>query len=130
MKDVLYAYASKLQVEKLAHSFIIDTSDDNIKVLFNKTEWDEIMNINKKTVSAIDKNIGTHLINYKKKTPSEMRAYVMKTWLNTTYSRENHFDFQYIHMVFLHLLDEYESSKNRLMQPHAEGWYAVNIWVY
>ena len=128
VKDVLYAYASKLQVEKLAHSFIIDTSDDNIKVLFNKTEWDEIMNVNKKTVPAIDKNIGTHLMNYKKKTPSEMRAYVMKTWLNTTYSRENHFDFQYIHMVFLHLLDEYESPKNRLMQPHAEGWYAVNIW--
>lgn len=52
----------------------------------------------------------------------------MKPWLNTTYNREEHFDFQYIHQVFSHLLDEYESSKNRLMQPHAEGWYAINVW--
>ncbi len=128
MEDVLYAYASKLKVENPAHSFIIDTSDDNIKNLFNENEWEEIMNVNKKVVPAIDKYVGKHLMNYKKKTPSEMRAHVMKPWLNTTYNIEDHFDLQYIHMVFSHLLDEYESPKNRLMQPHAEGWYAVNIW--
>ncbi|CAG8680021.1 12189_t:CDS:2 [Acaulospora colombiana] len=113
-----------MEIEKPAHSFIIDTTDDNIKNLFSETEWDGIMNVNKKTVPAIDKDIGTHLISYKKKTPSEMRAHVMKPWLNTTYNVEDHFDFQYIHMVFSHLLDEYESPKNRLVQPHAEGCVA------
>ncbi|CAG8479690.1 11046_t:CDS:1, partial [Acaulospora colombiana] len=63
-----------------------------------------------------------------KENPSEMRAHVMKPRLNTTYNVEDHFDFQYIHIVFSHLLDEYEFPKNRLVQPHAEGWYAVNIW--
>ncbi|KAF0551172.1 hypothetical protein F8M41_023588 [Gigaspora margarita] len=38
VEDVLYAYASKLEYEQPAHSFIIDTSDNNIKILFTKTE--------------------------------------------------------------------------------------------
>ncbi|CAI2185302.1 102_t:CDS:2, partial [Funneliformis geosporum] len=104
VEDVLYTYATKLKIEKLVHSFIIDTTDGNIKNLFSEAEWKEIMNVNKKTVLAIDKDIGTHLMSYKNKTPSEMRAHIMKLWLNTTYNIENHFDFQYIHM------------------------YAVNIW--
>ncbi|CAG8801879.1 19665_t:CDS:2 [Gigaspora margarita] len=102
VENVLYAYASKLEYEQPTHSFIIDTSDNNIKNLFTKTEWEE--------------------------SPSEMRTHIMKPWLNTTYNREEHFYFQYMHQVFSHLLDEYESSKNRLMQPHAEGWYAINVW--
>ncbi|CAG8632796.1 3026_t:CDS:2, partial [Acaulospora colombiana] len=128
VEDVLYAYALKLEYEQPAHSFIIDTSDDNIKNLFTKKEWEKIMNNNKKTVPGIDENMAKHLLKYKKKTPSEMRAHVMKPWLETIYRQEQHFDYQYIHQVFTYLLDEYESPKNRLAQPHAEGWYAVNIW--
>ncbi|CAG8537840.1 9160_t:CDS:1, partial [Dentiscutata heterogama] len=128
VEDVLYAYASKLEYEQPAHSFIIDTSDNNIKNLFTKTEWEEVIGTNKKTAPAIDKVLVEHLLSYKKKSPLEMRTHIMKPWLNTTYNREEHFDFQYIHQVFSHLLDEYESSKNRLMQPHAEGWYAINVW--
>ncbi|CAG8776728.1 13259_t:CDS:2, partial [Ambispora leptoticha] len=45
-----------------------------------------------------------------------------------TYNRDEHFDFQYVHQVFSYLLDEYESPKNQLLQPHLEGWYAINIW--
>jgi len=41
VEDVLYAYASKLKVENPAHSFIIDTSDNNVKDLFTKTKWEE-----------------------------------------------------------------------------------------
>ncbi|CAG8694018.1 9815_t:CDS:2, partial [Ambispora gerdemannii] len=78
VEDVLYAYTLKLKAENPAHSFIIDTSDDNIKNLFNENEWEEIMNVNKKVVQP--------------------------------------------------LTNKYESLKNRLMQPHAKGWYAVNIW--
>ncbi|RIB09808.1 hypothetical protein C2G38_240010 [Gigaspora rosea] len=81
VEDVLYAYTLKLEYEQPAHSFIIDTSDDNIKNLFTKKEWEEIMNSNKKTVPGIDKNLAKHLLNYKKKTPSEMRAHVTKPWL-------------------------------------------------
>ncbi|CAG8466883.1 3832_t:CDS:2 [Scutellospora calospora] len=128
VEDVLYAYASKLEYEQPAHSFIIDTSDNNIKNLFTKTEWEEVIGTNKKTAPAIDKVLVEHLLSYKKKSPLEMRTHIMKPWLNTTYNKEEHFDFQYIHQVFSHLLDEYESSKNRLMQPHAEGWYAINVW--
>ncbi len=61
-------YSLCIHVENAScHFFIIDTSDDNIKNLFNKTEWEEIMNVNKKTVLAINKNIRIHLMNYKKK---------------------------------------------------------------
>ncbi|CAG8628021.1 1095_t:CDS:2, partial [Diversispora eburnea] len=98
VEDVLYVYASKLEYEQPAHSFIVDTSDDDIKNLFTKEEWEEIMNANKKAVPT------------------------------TTYNPEQHFNYQYVHLVFTYLLDEYESPKNRLMQPHTEGWYATNIW--
>ncbi|CAG8759656.1 2596_t:CDS:2, partial [Acaulospora morrowiae] len=86
---------------------------DNIKNLFSQVEWKEIMNVNKKTVPAIDKDIGTHLMSYKKKTPSEMRKIIL---IFNTF------------IWFFHVYWTNESPKNRLMQPHAEGWYAVNIW--
>ncbi|RHZ44380.1 hypothetical protein Glove_735g5 [Diversispora epigaea] len=38
IKDVLYMYMSKLEYEQPAHSFIVDTSDDDIKNLFTKEE--------------------------------------------------------------------------------------------
>ncbi|KAG9296444.1 hypothetical protein G9A89_015036 [Geosiphon pyriformis] len=57
-----------------------------------------------------------------------MRVHVMEPWLETIYKQKQHFDYQYIHQVFTYLLDECESPKNRLMQPHAEGWYAIDIW--
>ncbi|CAG8606884.1 9285_t:CDS:2, partial [Diversispora eburnea] len=128
VEDVLYVYASKLEYEQSAHSFIVDTSDDDIKNLFTEEEWEEITNANKKAVPSIDKNLVEHLLKYKKKTISEMRAHVMNPWLTTTYNPEQHFNYQYVHLVFTYLLDEYESPKNRLMQPHTEGWYATNIW--
>ncbi|CAJ0746647.1 8868_t:CDS:2, partial [Entrophospora sp. SA101] len=42
-EDILYEYTSKLEYEQFAqfaHSFIIDTSDVNIKDLFAKIEWE------------------------------------------------------------------------------------------
>ena len=128
VEDVLHAYALKLEKEQLAHSFIVDTSDDNIRGLFSEIEWREIMSVNKKTVPAIDRKLGEHLLKYKKKTPSAMRMHIMKPWLSGTYNIDEHFDFQYVHQVFSYLLDEYESPKNQLLQPHLEGWYAINIW--
>ncbi|CAG8776212.1 12628_t:CDS:2, partial [Racocetra fulgida] len=44
--DVLYAYASKLAYEQLAHSFIVDTSTPLLRTYF-------------KTVSGIDENLAT-----------------------------------------------------------------------
>ena len=62
VEDVLYSYASKLKYEQSALSFIIDTSDNDIKKLFTKEEWDEIMNTNKKTTPGINKNLAEHLL--------------------------------------------------------------------
>ncbi|CAG8814122.1 30182_t:CDS:2, partial [Racocetra persica] len=101
---------------------------DNIKNLFGNKEWNEILNTNKKRAPGIDENLAKHLLNYKKNTPSEMREQVMKPWFQTMYNQEQHYDYQYIHQVFTHMLDEYESPKNRLTQQHSEGWYATNIW--
>lgn len=60
----------KFENRGTGYSFIIDTSDDYIKNLFSEIEWEEIMNVNKKTIPAIDENIGMHLMSYKKKTLS------------------------------------------------------------
>ncbi|KAG9296445.1 hypothetical protein G9A89_015037 [Geosiphon pyriformis] len=49
VEDLLYAHSSKFEYEQPVHSFIVDTSDDNIKNLFIKKEWEEIMNTNRKT---------------------------------------------------------------------------------
>lgn len=42
MEDVLYDFGMELEREHAVHSFILDTSDPEMKKLFTGQEWDEI----------------------------------------------------------------------------------------
>ncbi|CAO0799140.1 unnamed protein product [Mucor circinelloides] len=57
VEDVLYTFGADQERENAVHSFIIDTSDSEVKNLFTNDEWAEICAESKKDNLALPEEI-------------------------------------------------------------------------
>src|SRR4051812_1742660 len=79
---------------RLVHSWVLDMSCPLVKTWFFEQEWQEICSTNPKEDPEIDKLTENLILRYDVKTCHELRAAVMKPWLQEEYERQKHFDVE------------------------------------
>jgi hypothetical protein len=130
VEKVIYEYARNLSHESCLHSFIINDIDKEAESLFHKEEWKEIFSSNSKEVPKIDKSLTNLMKKYSVTDLSLLQNIIFEPFLpaGTLYSNKEHFDLNYVHLVYSIIHTLWENEDFTLDSSRLEGWYQHNIW--
>ncbi|CAG8682752.1 11341_t:CDS:10, partial [Gigaspora rosea] len=100
VEDILFEFAKDMDYEHHAHSYIVDFDDEDVRVLFTDTEWNELTK-DRIGVPSVPRDIAEELAKYGSKTLKELRTKVMKSYLKDEeeYDVQKHYNQEWIQMT-------------------------------
>ncbi|GES87242.1 C2H2-type zinc finger transcription factor [Rhizophagus clarus] len=130
VEKVIYEYARNLPYESCLHSFIINDVDKEAEFLFRKEEWEEMFSSNLQNIPKIDRSLTDLMKKYSVTDLSSFRNMIFESFLpdGTSYSNKEHFDLNYIRLVYSIMHTLWENENFTLDSSRLEGWYQHNIW--
>ncbi|CAI2192722.1 11882_t:CDS:2, partial [Funneliformis geosporum] len=129
VEDIIFNYAKDRPYECLSHSFILDTENENIMNLFNKSDKEYIKTYNVIADPELEDDLIEYLLTYNETDLSKMREKINAGIGITPYDPKKNFDYQYIYQVFVSLLPRYELRSTDFTRAHLEGWFNSNLWI-
>ncbi|RIA93479.1 hypothetical protein C1645_819336 [Glomus cerebriforme] len=126
VENVLFDYIMDNDYEHIAHSYIIDCDDQNIKKLFNDEEWMELTK-DHLGIPQVPLDIASEIAKYGNKNLKQLREAVMKSYLpsNVSYDNDQHSDLEWIQMAIRTIIHLYENDDSPLQRNHYEYWYTI-----
>ncbi|RIB09663.1 hypothetical protein C2G38_2107982, partial [Gigaspora rosea] len=99
-----------MDYEHHAHSYIVDFDDEDVRVLFTDTEWNELTK-DRIGVPSVPRDIAEELAKYGSKTLKELRTKVMKSYLKDEeeYDVQKHYNQEWIQMTMRTLCNLFEN---------------------
>ncbi|KAG1490464.1 hypothetical protein G6F47_012252 [Rhizopus delemar] len=131
VEDVLYDYGMELEREHAVHSFILDTSNPEMKKLFTGQEWGEITRETELETTNLPESILNLIQEMNKKNIKEVKRVLLKyaEIRYSDYPTSDEFHIDKICYAIESLLHLYERNPNPLLIKQQEQWYNSNVWV-
>ncbi|CAG8722892.1 8006_t:CDS:2, partial [Cetraspora pellucida] len=126
VEDILFEFAKDMDYEHHAHSYIVDFDDEDVRVLFTDTEWNELTK-DRIGVPSVPRDIAEELAKYGSKTLKELRTKVMKSYLKDEeeYDVQKHYNREWIQMTMRTLCNLFENIDTPLVRTQYEDWFTV-----
>ncbi|CAI2192695.1 5983_t:CDS:2, partial [Funneliformis geosporum] len=126
VENVLFNYIKDNDYEHLAHSYIINCDDQEIKELFNDEEWTELTK-DHFGIPQVPLDIAREIAKYGNKNLKQLREIVMKSFLpdNVSYDNDLHSDLEWIQMTIRTIVHLFENEDSPLQRNHYEYWYTI-----
>ncbi|RUS24842.1 hypothetical protein BC938DRAFT_473000, partial [Jimgerdemannia flammicorona] len=126
VEDALFEYAIQCKFEHLSQSFIVDPDDTN--GVFTEEELTEIEETDTKSLPDIPIDLMKYMNSFRKSSIKELRTQlsVVQDWEGANFSREYHFDHDWIKNSVHNLVQEYEGDN--LVAGHSETHYLMHYW--
>ncbi|KAG0280897.1 hypothetical protein BGZ96_001379, partial [Linnemannia gamsii] len=127
--DVIVDYTRSSKAESAAHSFIFDTSNQDLMERFSEEEQEEIL-LTKRPVPENDPDLVQYLMTFNHSTMSKLRSRLRDNDADQVGDNKEHLvaDRRWIYKTALGMADVFDGSRRRYRQVQTERWLELHLW--
>lgn len=127
--DVIVDYARNSKAESAAHSFIFDTSNQDLMERFSDEEQEEIL-LPKRPAPENDPDLVQYLMTFNHSTMSKLRSRLRDNDADQVRDDKDHLvaDQRWIYKTALGMADVFDGSRRRYRQVQTERWLELHLW--